>query len=186
MPSTVLKNSINSSFSVKPSWCNSSYNSNRPVQNSYRGKEFNKLFPPKKSNDLCLIFCHYPSSMPPPLQKSILLQKEAYIYSTQLFICQMIPHPSPPSPTLPSPSPRRQACLNPPSDVTTACTCLCQPPPLPPSHSTKHYCIGSSTQSPPTVRQIAVLFAQCRPKRGPKEAPTVPKRGPNGPIKTAA
>ena len=32
LPRTILKNRINSSFSFKSSWCNSSYNSNRPVQ----------------------------------------------------------------------------------------------------------------------------------------------------------
>ena len=34
LPRTILKNRMNSSFSFKSSWCNSSYNSNRPVQNS--------------------------------------------------------------------------------------------------------------------------------------------------------
>ena len=34
LPRTILKNRMNSSFSFKSSLCNSSYNSNRPVQNS--------------------------------------------------------------------------------------------------------------------------------------------------------
>ena len=41
----------------------SSYISNRPVQNSQRGKEFNKFCSPNRSNDLCRFFCLYPSSM---------------------------------------------------------------------------------------------------------------------------
>ena len=48
LPRTILKNRMNSSFSFISSWCNSSYNSNRPVQNSLRGKELNKFFPPKQ------------------------------------------------------------------------------------------------------------------------------------------
>ena len=61
---------MNSFFSFKSSWCNdASYNSNRPVQNTYRqrGKKFIKFFPPnrsEKADDLCLFFCLYPSSMP--------------------------------------------------------------------------------------------------------------------------
>ena len=47
----------------KSSWCNSSYNSNRPVQNSQRGKELNTFFPPNRSNNLCLFLCLYPSSL---------------------------------------------------------------------------------------------------------------------------
>ena len=42
LPRTILKNSMNSCFSFKFSWCNSSYNSNCPLQNSKRGKEFIK------------------------------------------------------------------------------------------------------------------------------------------------
>ena len=43
---TILKSGLNSSFSFKSSWCNSTYNSNSSYrQNSYRGKEFNKFFP---------------------------------------------------------------------------------------------------------------------------------------------
>ena len=34
LPRTILKNRMNSFFSFKSSWCNSSYDSNRPVQNS--------------------------------------------------------------------------------------------------------------------------------------------------------
>ena len=45
LPRTILKNRMNLSF-FKSSWYNLSYNSNRPVQNSWRGKEFNKFFPP--------------------------------------------------------------------------------------------------------------------------------------------
>ena len=39
---------------------------NPPRQNSWRGKEFNKFFPPNRSDDLCLSFCLYPSSMHVP------------------------------------------------------------------------------------------------------------------------
>ena len=52
----------------------SSFSSNHPgafrpiilivmVQHSFRGKEWNKFFPPNSSYDLCLFFCLYPSSM---------------------------------------------------------------------------------------------------------------------------
>ena len=51
LPRTIFKNRINSSSSFKSSWCNSSHNSNRPVQNSKCGKEFNKLFPPNRSDE---------------------------------------------------------------------------------------------------------------------------------------
>ena len=34
------------------------------VKNSQRGKELNTFCPPNRSNDLCLCFCLYPSSMP--------------------------------------------------------------------------------------------------------------------------
>ena len=43
---TILNNKMNSSFPFKSSCCNSSHNSNRPVQNTQRGKELNKFFPP--------------------------------------------------------------------------------------------------------------------------------------------
>ena len=61
---TVLKNRMNSSFSLNLSWCNSSYNSNRLVQNIFSCKEF-KISPPppQRSNDIFLFFCLYPSSM---------------------------------------------------------------------------------------------------------------------------
>ena len=60
---TILKNLMNCSFSL-----------NHPdaihpnlqivlVQNSQRGKELNKCCPPHSSDDLCLCFCLYPSSM---------------------------------------------------------------------------------------------------------------------------
>ena len=39
LPRTILKNRMNSFFSFKSSWCNSSFNSNRPIQNSQHGKE---------------------------------------------------------------------------------------------------------------------------------------------------
>ena len=45
---------MNSSFSFKSSWCNSSYNSNCPMQNSWRGRELNKFFPTNRSDDLHL------------------------------------------------------------------------------------------------------------------------------------
>ena len=38
------------------------YNSNRPVQKSYRGKELDRFFTPNRRDDLCLCFCLYPSS----------------------------------------------------------------------------------------------------------------------------
>ena len=52
----------------------SSFSSNHPVavhpifqtvlvENSQRGKEFNKFCPPNSSDDFCLFFCIYPSSM---------------------------------------------------------------------------------------------------------------------------
>ena len=44
-----LRNRMNSSFSFKSSWCNSPYNSNRPVRNSQRGKELKKFCPPAAS-----------------------------------------------------------------------------------------------------------------------------------------
>ena len=46
-----------SSFPFKSSWCNSSHNSNRPVQNSYCSKEFNKFCLPNSSDNFCLFFC---------------------------------------------------------------------------------------------------------------------------------
>ena len=58
-----MNNRINSSFSFQSSWFNSSYNSNRLVQNNENGKEFIKFFPPNRSDDLCLLFCLNPSSM---------------------------------------------------------------------------------------------------------------------------
>ena len=59
MPKTIL----NSSFSFKSSWSNSPVRQTVPVQKSWRGKEFNKFCAPNRSDDLCLIFCLYPSSM---------------------------------------------------------------------------------------------------------------------------
>ena len=47
----------------KSYWCNSFYNSNRPVQNSKRGKELDKLCPPNRNDDLYLFCLLYPSSM---------------------------------------------------------------------------------------------------------------------------
>ena len=58
LPRTIFKIRMNSSFSFKSFWCNSSYNSYHPGQNSYRGKELNRSF-----DDICLFFCLYPSSM---------------------------------------------------------------------------------------------------------------------------
>ena len=43
LPRTFLKNGMNSSFSFKQSWCNSSYYSNRPRKNSQCAKELNNL-----------------------------------------------------------------------------------------------------------------------------------------------
>ena len=45
LPRTILKKRKNSSFCFKWSWCNSSYYSNRPVQNSKGCKELNKFCP---------------------------------------------------------------------------------------------------------------------------------------------
>ena len=59
----ILKNGMNSSFSFKSSRCNSSYSSNRPVQNSQRDKELNKFCLLNTNDDLCLFI--YPSSMVP-------------------------------------------------------------------------------------------------------------------------
>ena len=47
----ILKNRMNSSFSLKIILVNSNYDSNRPVQNNY------------SKDDLCHSFCLYPSSM---------------------------------------------------------------------------------------------------------------------------
>ena len=69
---TILKTRMNSSFSFKSSCCYSSYYSNRPLQNSQRGKELNNFCLPNKSNDLCLFFCLYPSSMTAALKASYL------------------------------------------------------------------------------------------------------------------
>ena len=58
---TILKNMTNSSFSFKSSWCNSSCysKSSSAKQLQQHGKERNKFFPPKRSDDLCLFFCLY-------------------------------------------------------------------------------------------------------------------------------
>ena len=45
------------------SWCNTSYSTNRPVQNSQRGIELNRFCPPSSSDDLCFLFCLHPSSL---------------------------------------------------------------------------------------------------------------------------
>ena len=58
-----FENRMNSSFYFKSSWCNSSYNSNRLVQNSQRGQELNQFCPPNRSDDICLFFGIYPSFM---------------------------------------------------------------------------------------------------------------------------
>ena len=59
LPRTILKNKMNSSFSFKSSWCNSSYSSNSSEQNSKCGKGLNKFCPPNRCDDLCLFFCLY-------------------------------------------------------------------------------------------------------------------------------
>ena len=66
----VLKNRLNSSFFSNYPSAIHSFIQNFPMHNSQRGKEFNKLFPPNRSDDLCLFFCPYPSSMPPRLSKA--------------------------------------------------------------------------------------------------------------------
>ena len=52
------------------------------VQNSYRGKKFNKFFPPNSSDDLCLLFCINSSSMVRPLQQQEITLCQKYL--TQL------------------------------------------------------------------------------------------------------
>ena len=53
----------------------SSYSSNRPiVQNSQRGKELEEILSPNSSDDICLVFCIYPSSM--------VESRPSHIYST--------------------------------------------------------------------------------------------------------
>ena len=42
---------------------NSSYSSNRPSANSWRGKELSKFCPPNSKDEHCLFFCLYPCCM---------------------------------------------------------------------------------------------------------------------------
>ena len=65
LPRTILKNRIHSSFSsYHPSAINPIlYIVTVLVQNSMCGKELNKFCPSNNSNNLCLFFCIYPSSM---------------------------------------------------------------------------------------------------------------------------
>ena len=49
------------------------------MQNSSRGNEFNKFSPPNSSDDLCLLFCKNPSSMPHWLLFSRLISKPVSI-----------------------------------------------------------------------------------------------------------
>ena len=51
------------------------------VQNSLRGKKLNKFCPPNRSNDLCLCFCLYPSSMAPSSLSYQMIPKTTYIFS---------------------------------------------------------------------------------------------------------
>ena len=59
LPRTILKNRMNSSFSFKSSWCNSSYNSNRLVQNSKRGKELIKFIHQAEATLLFLLSLYF-------------------------------------------------------------------------------------------------------------------------------
>ena len=52
LPWTIFKNRMNSSFYFKSSQCNSSYYSNRPVQDGLRGKEFNKNCAPPPQTEV--------------------------------------------------------------------------------------------------------------------------------------
>ena len=53
-----------SSISFRSSWCNSSYYSNRPSEKQQARQWIeNKFCPPNSSDDLCLFFCIWPSSM---------------------------------------------------------------------------------------------------------------------------
>ena len=62
---TILKNWMHSSFYFKSSWYNSSdYYKSSQAKQLQRGKELNnKFFPPNRSDDLCLFFYLYQSSM---------------------------------------------------------------------------------------------------------------------------
>ena len=62
-PRTILKNMMNSSFSFKSSWCNSSHSAKSPSAKDLRGKEFNKFCPLNTGDDIFLFFCLHPSSM---------------------------------------------------------------------------------------------------------------------------
>ena len=88
-----LKNRMYLSFSFRSSWCNSSYSSNRPLQQNQHGKELNKFCPPKRSDDICLFFCLYPSSMVsspslPFAANSITIP--VLIQSQYIFICNLL------------------------------------------------------------------------------------------------
>ena len=51
---------------------------------SWRGKEFNKFLPSNSSDDLCILFCLYPSSMLPVWKLSTTVYKRI---EPRLFIC---------------------------------------------------------------------------------------------------
>ena len=57
-------------FFFKSSWCNSSYSSKRPRAKQLARQEFNKFCPLSSSDDLCLFFCTYLSSIPLGLAES--------------------------------------------------------------------------------------------------------------------
>ena len=55
------------------------------VQNSWRGKELNKFCPPKSSDDLCLFFCNYSSSMTERKQR--LQEIHSWVVRSPKFNC---------------------------------------------------------------------------------------------------
>ena len=76
------------------SWCNWSYSSKSPVQNSWRGKKLNHFFPPSSSDELCLHLWLYSSS-----SMTILLFINAYLnFDVKAWgllnreICCIVPH----------------------------------------------------------------------------------------------
>ena len=56
------------------------------------GKELNKFFPPNRSDNLCLFFCIYPSSMFPHLQRNVFILFNHTAHNTVLFNKQITMH----------------------------------------------------------------------------------------------
>ena len=81
-PRTILKNMMNSSFSFKSSWCNSSHSAKSPSAKDLRGKEFNKFCPLNTGDDIFLFFCLHPSSMIFNKKKSIFNKQKNNFYDS--------------------------------------------------------------------------------------------------------